>query len=79
MWLAMNEPIVTVYELVAMPDGTTGIGCSLEVPVSEAVVMIKQGQAFAAGLAPRDVVPDEWKQMIEPNRVRGGGKINGDD
>lgn len=78
MWLAMSEPIVTVYEIVQRPDGTKGIGVSLDIPISEAILMIRQGQAFAAGLAPMGVVPKQWIED-EPMEARGGGSLDGVD
>lgn len=61
MWLAMSEQIVTVWELVERPDGTIGIGNSMDVPVSEAIELIRQEQAISGG-TPRGVVPDEWNE-----------------
>lgn len=55
-----NEEIVTVYELVERPDGTIGIGNSIEVTKSEAILLIQQGRAKHES-APRGEMPSSWQ------------------
>lgn len=52
---------VVMYELVERPDGTIGIGNSLEVSKSEAVLLIRQKRAKHE-TAPIGVVPVGWEE-----------------
>lgn len=53
-----EEKKFVLYELVARPDGTTGIGNTIEVSRDEAILMIKNLQAKSAS-APIGEVPSD--------------------
>jgi hypothetical protein len=73
---------VLIYEVVTRLDGTKGIGNSLEVPVGEAISMIRAGLAKAEG-QPIGVVPDGWLEIggakKSASRSRGGDAVTAEE
>lgn len=59
-----ENPIVVVHECEDLPDGTWRTANSLEVPLSEAVSLIKAGKARHWEYS-RGVLPPEWGGSID--------------
>lgn len=56
----IGEELVVVVEVVERPDGSVGLGNSLELTMSEAIEAIKAGKVRAE-TAPIGVVPADWE------------------
>lgn len=60
--------LVIVQEIVDRPDGTKGLGDTLELPVSEAVKLINDDKAVKFE-GTRGVVPQEWIDSDSPVKI----------
>lgn len=69
----MKEELVLLYELEKRHDGSYGIGNSLEVPASEAVLLIQTKQAKSPlapiGEVPSFLVVEEVEEVEDVNNI----------